>query len=103
MSLDVVKLYHGEDVVRQNPEDVYPDRYADDGEFTELPEIPLGELERVYMEPVIEAVNPEIPIEVDPELVLQVQEDTVDMEGIHERIQSEMLNEEKEYIYPEQK
>ena len=49
-------------------------------------------------EPVIEVVNPEIPIEVDPELGLQFPEDMVDMGGIHERIQSEMLNEEKENI-----
>ena len=43
MSLDVLKLYRGEDID--------PDRYADDRELTELPEIPLVELERVHMEP----------------------------------------------------
>ena len=79
MSLDVLKLYCGEDIVRQNP-----DRYTDDGELTELQEIPLGELERVYMEPVIEGVNPEIPIETYLEIGLQVTEDFVDREGIHE-------------------
>ena len=50
------------------------------------------------MEPVIEAVNHEIPIKVDPELGLQVLEDMGDREGIHEGIQSEMLNEEKENL-----
>ena len=40
MSLDVLKLYRGEDVVRQNPKDIDPDRYTDDGELTELPEMP---------------------------------------------------------------
>ena len=41
VSLDVLKLYRGEDVVRQNPDDVDPDHYADEGDLTELPEIPL--------------------------------------------------------------
>ena len=36
------------------------------------------------MEPVIEAVNPEIPFEIDLEIGLQVPEDFVDREGIHE-------------------
>ena len=70
VSLDVLKLYRGEDVVRQNPEDIDPDRYADNGELTELPEIPLVELERVQMEPVPEEVNPEINTEIDPKLSL---------------------------------
>ena len=49
VSLDVLKLYRGEDVVRQEPEDVYPDGWVDEGELTELPEIPMRERERVYM------------------------------------------------------
>ena len=49
MSLDTLKLYRGEDVVRQNPEDLDPDRYVDDRELTELLEIPLVELERVVV------------------------------------------------------
>ena len=40
VSLDVLKLYRGEDVVRQNPDDVNPDKYTEEGELTELPEIP---------------------------------------------------------------
>ena len=55
-------------------------------------------LERVYMEPVAKTVNPEITPEVDPELVLQVPEEMEDIDGIHERIQSELLNQEKEDV-----
>ena len=84
--------------MRQNPEDLDPDRYVDDGELTELPKIPLVKLERVNMEPVAKTVNPEITPEVDPELVLQVPEEMEDIDGIHERIQSELLNQEKEDI-----
>ena len=43
VSLEVLKLYHGEDVVRQEPEDIDPDRRLDEGELTELPETPLRE------------------------------------------------------------
>ena len=46
----------------------------------------MVELERVHMEPVTKVVNPEIPIEVDPELGLQVPGEMMDIEGIHERI-----------------
>ena len=50
VSLDLLKLYRGEDLVRQNPEDINPDRWADEGELTKLPEVSLGERERVYLE-----------------------------------------------------
>ena len=46
MSLDVLKLYCGEDVILQDPEDLDPDRWLDKGELMELPEAPLGEGER---------------------------------------------------------
>ena len=55
------------------------------------------------MEPVAKTVNPEITPEVDPELVLQVPEEMEDIDGIHERIQSELLNQEKEEMYLELK
>ena len=45
VSLDVLKLYRGEDVICQDPEDIDPDRWFDEGELTELPEAPLGEAE----------------------------------------------------------
>ena len=41
VSLDVLKLYRGEYVVRQEPKDVDPDGWVDKGELTELPEISL--------------------------------------------------------------
>ena len=91
--LDMLKLYWGEDVMRQNPEDLDPDWYVDDGELTELPEIPLVELERVH-----KTVNPDITPEVDPELSLQVPLEMEDIDGIHERIQSELLNQGKEDV-----
>ena len=40
VSLDVLKLYRWEDVVRQEPADVDPDLCTDEGELMELPEIP---------------------------------------------------------------
>ena len=58
MSLDVLKLYCGEDVVRQNPKDIDPDRYTDDGELTELPEMPGREPERVILETGLEVHVP---------------------------------------------
>ena len=41
LSLDVLKLYRGKEVVCQNLEDIDPDRWLDEGELTELPEIPI--------------------------------------------------------------
>ena len=32
VSLDMLKLYQGEDVIRQNPEDLDPDQWLDEGE-----------------------------------------------------------------------
>ena len=43
VNLDILKLYRGEDVVRQNPDNVDPDHYAEEGELMELPEIPRRE------------------------------------------------------------
>ena len=63
VSLDVLKLYHGEDVVQQEPEDVDPDGWVDKGELTELPEISLRGRERVYMETVPGPRSPEISAE----------------------------------------
>ena len=99
VNLDVLKLYHGEDVVRQNPEDIDPDKWTDEVELTKLPEIPRREPERVYMETGLDAKSPEIPIEREPEQYLQVtQEDIAEREGIHKRTQSEMCNDDKEAI-----
>ena len=43
----MLKLYRGGDVVRQEPVDVDPDQWADEGELTELPEIPVRDWDRV--------------------------------------------------------
>ena len=42
VSLDVLKLYCGEDVVRQEHDDVDPYRWIDEGELTELPQVERG-------------------------------------------------------------
>ena len=39
VSLDVLKLNRGEDIIRPNPEDTDPDKWLDKGELTELPEV----------------------------------------------------------------
>ena len=39
VSLDVLKLYRGEDVISQNPNDIDPNQWLDEGELTELLEI----------------------------------------------------------------
>ena len=41
----MLKLYQGEDAVCQNPEDIDPDRWLDEGELMELLEIPIEEEE----------------------------------------------------------
>ena len=69
VSLDVLKLYQGEDLIFQDPEDIDPDRWLDKIEFTELPEAPLGEAERRPIEPSVDQRNPEIP----PEPALEIQ------------------------------
>ena len=40
VSLDVLKLYQGEDVIRQNLEDIDSDKWLEEGELMELPEVP---------------------------------------------------------------
>ena len=99
VSLDVLKLYRGEDVVRQNPEDIDPDRYTDDGELTELSEMPGREPERVHLETGLEVHVPEAELEQEIEMDLQdTPESIAEREDIHERIQSELRNEDKEEV-----
>ena len=87
------------DVVRQNPDDVDPDQYAEDVELTKLPEVPWKELERVYLETGSKAPVPEPPIEQEVGMdLVDTPEDVAEREGIHERIKSEMRNEEKEKV-----
>ena len=83
VSLDVLKLYCGEDVVRQEPEDVDPDGWVDEGELTELLEISLGGRERVYMETVPDPRSPELSAEsaIDIQVIPEDPEDMVVREG----------------------
>ena len=56
----MLKLYRGEYVIRQDPEDIDPDRWLDKGELTKLPEAPLGKAERRPIEPSVDQRNPEM-------------------------------------------
>ena len=56
----MLKLYRGEDVVRQEPTDIDPDGWVEEGELTELPETSARERERVFMEARPDPVNPKI-------------------------------------------
>ena len=94
VSLDALKLYRGEDVIYQNPEDIDPDQWLDNGELMELPQIPRAEAEeRVGIEAEAEAdTGPylEIPIISEkPEVIAR-------REGIHERIQAEIHHKDKQ-------
>ena len=97
VSLDVLKLYRGEDVVRQNPNDVDPDHYANEGDLTELLEIPQSEPERTYVQAEMAVPTPEILQEHEIEVDLpDTPEEIAEREGIHERIQAEIRNGDKE-------
>ena len=54
--------------MRQEPTDVDPDRWVDEGELTELPKISLGDRERVFREKRPDPVNLEISAEPDLEI-----------------------------------
>ena len=69
VSLDMLKLYCGEDVICQDPEDIDPGRWLVKRELTELLEAPLGKAERRYKEPSVDQSNREIP----PEPTLEIQ------------------------------
>ena len=60
VSLDMLKLYHGEDVIHQDPEDIDPNQWLDEGKLTELSEAPLGEMEMRSQEPFLDPRSPEI-------------------------------------------
>ena len=97
VSLDVLKLYRGEDVVQQEPADVDPDGWVEEGELTELPEIPVGERDRLFMETRPDAVNLKVTVELDLEvpMILDNPEKMAVREGIHERIQAEIYHEDR--------
>ena len=63
-----------------------------------LPEVSLGERERVYMETGPDPKSPEITAEpaLDIQVIPEDPEETAAREGIHERIQWEIHHEDKE-------
>ena len=78
-------------MIRQDPEDIDPDQWLDEGELTELPEAPLGKAERRSRQPSVDQ-EPELEIQVtheDPEEIAV-------REGVHKRIQAEIHHEDKE-------
>ena len=99
VSLDILKLYRGEDVVRQTPADIDPDLWIDKGELTELPETPVGEV--MLREPCLDPVNPEVMDTPDAEvpMILDSPEEIEMREGIHERIQAEIHQEVREEAF----
>ena len=98
VSLETLKLYCGEDVICQDPEDIDPDRWLDKGELTELPKAPLGEVEMRSRELSIDRRDLEIPPE--PEIEIQVipedPEEIAVRVGMHKIIQAEIHHEDKE-------
>ena len=98
LGLDMWKLNRGEDVIRQDPEDVDPDRWLDKGELRELPEAPLGEAERRPIEPSVDQRNLEIPHKpaLEIQIVPEDPEEIAVREGIHKNIQAEIHHEDKE-------
>ena len=74
VSLDVLKLYQGEDAVHQNLKDVDLDQWLDEGELTKLPEVHREEME--------------VGAREQPELIAK-------RERVHKRIQAEIQHEDK--------
>ena len=99
VSLEVLKMYRGEDVVRQAPADIDPDLWTDEGELTELPEIPVGdvELREICLGPVDSEVM-DTP-DADVPMILDSLEEMEMREGIHERIQAEIHQEAREEAF----
>ena len=68
VSLDVLKLYCGENLICQSPEDIDTEWWLDKDELTELPEAPLDEAEMRSREPFLDRRSPEIPPEPNLEI-----------------------------------
>ena len=68
VSLDVLQLYCGEDLVQQEPADVDSNRWVDEGELTELLEISVRDRERVFRETRPDPVNLEMTAKQDLEI-----------------------------------
>ena len=72
LSLGVLKLYLGEDLICQDPEDIDLDQWLDEGELTELAEAPLREAEMRSQEPFLDWRSSEIPPEPNLEIKLSL-------------------------------
>ena len=85
-------------MVRQEPEEVDPDRWLDEGELKKLLETSLRGRERIYMEPLSGQRNPEISAKpaLDIQITPEDPEEIAAREGIHERIQTEIHQGNKE-------
>ena len=99
VSLDVFKLYCGEDVVHQEPADVDPDLWMVEGELRELPEIPVED--EVLRETCMDPVNPEVLAtpDVNIPMIFNSPEEREMREEIHERTQAEMCHEDRERAF----
>ena len=91
-------MYRGADLVRQKPEDVDPDRWLDEGDLTELPELPIEEVEVGIREQPEDQSRPELYHEPDLDIPILPKDPEViaEREGIHKRIQSEIHHEDKQ-------
>ena len=85
-------------MLQQEPKDVDLDGWIDEGELMELPEVSLGERERVYMETGPDPKSRLITTEpaLDIQVIPEDPEEMAGREGIHKRIQSEIHHEDKE-------
>ena len=84
-------MYRGEDVIHQNPEDIDPDQWLDEGELMVLLEIPREEAEERVGNKAEDLGTPEVDTRpyLEPEVVAMREE-------IHERRHAEIQHEEKE-------
>ena len=82
--LDILKLYRGEEMICQNPEDIDQDQWLDKGELTEQQEIPLEGDIRVR-EPSEDLREPKLYPEPDLGIPILPEDPKViaEREGIH--------------------
>ena len=87
--------------MRQEPADVDPDLWTDEGELTELPDIPVGDGDGVLPVTSMDPVNPEVIAtpDLDIPMIFDSPEEREMRKGIHERIQAEIYHEERERAF----
>ena len=69
-------------------DDIDSDRWLDKGELTELPEAPLREVERGYIEPLADQRNLEIPSKpvLESQIIPEDPEEMAVRKGIHKEV-----------------